>query len=173
MERGAGLVAGVAGVPAVTADRDDAVRLFMQVEYPGLVRYLWRLTQDEDTARDLAQETVVRLFGRWTTVAEPKAYAYVTATNLARRSWDRRRTERSALRRAFSRAETAVAGPQRDVQDAVERLPSKWRSVVLLHYYADLTVPEVARQLRRPEGTVRRQLSEARGQLATALEDPR
>lgn len=145
----------------------------MDLEYAGLVRYLWRLTADEDTARDLAQEAVVRLFGRWGTVAEPRAYAYVTAPNLARRSWTRRRNETSALRRAFGQGEAEVAGPQRDVQDAVERLPAKWRDVVLLHYDADLPVPDVARQLRRPEGTVRRQLHEARARLATALEDPR
>ena len=157
----------------VTPDRDDAVRAFMHADYPGLVSYLWRLTGDEEAARDIAQEAVVRLFGRWGTVAEPRAYAYVTATNLARRTWDRRRTERSVLRRAFSRAEQDVPGPQRDVRDAVERLPAKWREVVLLHYFADLPVPEVARQLRLPEGTVRRQLHEARQQLATALEDPR
>lgn len=158
---------------SATAARDDAVRAFMAAEYPALVRYLWRLTSDEDTARDLAQEAVVRLFGRWGTVEDPRAYAYVTATNLARRSWARRRDERSALRRAFGRGQPDVPGPQRDVQDAVERLPAKWRDVVLLHYYADLTVPDVARQLRLPEGTVRRQLHEARARLATALEDPR
>ena len=144
----------------------------MDDEYAGLVRYLWRLTSDEETSRDLAQETVVRLFGRWGTVADPRAYAYVTATNLARRSWARGRDERSALRRAFGREVTAP-GPQRDVQDAVERLPARWRAVVLLHYFADLTVPDVARQLRLPEGTVRRQLHEARTKLATSLEDTR
>jgi RNA polymerase sigma-70 factor (ECF subfamily) len=163
---------GAGGVESATG-RDAAVRAFMDVEYAGLVRYLWRLTSDEDTARDLAQEAVVRLFGRWSTVADPRAYAYVTATNLARRSWARRRDERSALRRAFGRGEPAVPGPQRDVQDAVERLPAKWRDVVLLHYYADLPVPVVASQLGLPEGTVRRQLHEARTRLASALEDSR
>lgn len=157
----------------VPVDREQAVRRFMEVEYPGLVRYLWRLTSDEETARDLAQESVVRLYGRWSTVAEPRAYAYMTATNLARRTWERRRTERSVLRRAFSRPVEAVTDPQRDVQDAVERLPAKWRDPVLLHYFADLSVADVARQLRLPEGTVRRQLHEARTLLATALEDSR
>ena len=161
---------GTTTAQPVAVERDVAVRLFMDAEYAGLVRYLWRLTGDEDTARDFAQEAVVRLFGRWGTVAEPRAYAYVTATNLARRSWDRKRTERSVLRRAFGRTED-VPGPQRDVQDAVERLPAKWRAVVLLHYYADLPIADVARQLGLPEGTVRRQLHEARTRLATTLED--
>jgi DNA-directed RNA polymerase specialized sigma24 family protein len=153
--------------------REQAVRAFMAEDYPGLVRYLWRLVGDEEAARDLAQETVVRLFGRWRDIEEPRAYAYTTATNLARRSWSRRSTEQSALRRLFGRAEPAVPGPQRDVQDAVERLPAKWRDVVLLHYFADLPVSDVARRLDLPEGTVRRQLHEARHQLALALGDAR
>ncbi len=51
----------------------------------------------------------------------------------------------------------------------MERLPGHLRDVVLLHYYADLPVEEVARALRRPVGTVKRRLSDARGILAVTL----
>jgi RNA polymerase sigma-70 factor (ECF subfamily) len=54
----------------------------------------------------------------------------------------------------------------------VGRLPDRLRDVVLLHYYADLPVGEVATAVRRPPGTVKRQLSEARAVLAQDLEDP-
>jgi RNA polymerase sigma-70 factor (ECF subfamily) len=37
---------------------------------------------------------------------------------------------------------------------------------VLLHYYADLPVEEVARLIHRPVGTVKRRLHEARRVLA-------
>jgi RNA polymerase sigma-70 factor (ECF subfamily) len=40
---------------------------------------------------------------------------------------------------------------------------------VLLHYWADLPVAEVARLVRRPQGTVKRRLHEARAQLAVTL----
>jgi RNA polymerase sigma-70 factor (ECF subfamily) len=57
--------------------------------------------------------------------------------------------------------------------DAVERLPAHLRSVVLLHYYADLPVEDVARALRRPLGTVKRRLLDARKVLSATLRDER
>jgi RNA polymerase sigma-70 factor (ECF subfamily) len=51
----------------------------------------------------------------------------------------------------------------------VRTLPERLRDVVLLHYFADLTVEDVATAVNRPAGSVKRQLSEARAALATAL----
>jgi RNA polymerase sigma-70 factor (ECF subfamily) len=55
--------------------------------------------------------------------------------------------------------------------DVVRRLPERVREPVVLHYYADLSVDEVAEVLRRPAGTVKRQLSEARDLLAQMLRE--
>ena len=52
---------------------------------------------------------------------------------------------------------------------SVMGIPEKLRDVVLLHYFADLPVAQVAAAVGRPEGTVKRQLSEARALLAVAL----
>ena len=54
-------------------------------------------------------------------------------------------------------------------KDAVDRLPPGLRDVVLLHYYADLPVEDVARAIRRPAGTVKRRLHEARALLSDAV----
>jgi RNA polymerase sigma-70 factor (ECF subfamily) len=161
-------------VEAVVVERAgvDAQRAFCEREYVGVARYCHRLVGDEQLARDLTQEAFVRLFGRWRQVEEPRAYVYLVATNLARRTWKRRSTEAVALRTAYAR-EDVVAAPDVAVRDAVDRLPRKWRDVVVLHYFADLPVADVARQLGQPEGTVRRRLTEARALLAPALGDPR
>jgi DNA-directed RNA polymerase specialized sigma24 family protein len=66
-----------------------------------------------------------------------------------------------------------VAGPDATTLDAVRRLSPPLRDVVLLHYYADLPIDEVARVLRRPVGTVKRRLFDARVALAAALEESR
>ena len=50
-------------------------------------------------------------------------------------------------------------------------LPLGQRRVVVLHYYADLPVREVARRLGVGEGTVKRSLFRAREALARALAD--
>ncbi|MFX0537088.1 sigma factor-like helix-turn-helix DNA-binding protein [Ornithinimicrobium sp. Y1847] len=48
------------------------------------------------------------------------------------------------------------------VRAAVESLPERLRTAVLLHYFADLSVADVARQMSKAEGTITRDLHEAR-----------
>ena len=145
--------------------------------YPTLANYAWGLTRDHDTAHEITQETFARLFDRWHKVADPGAYAYRIATNLIRASWRRRRDDRLRLE-SLGRAqllEVPAADPHGDVdiRQVVDGLPRRYRELVLLHYWADLSLPEVALSLDRPLGTVKRQISEARTLLATALEGTR
>ena len=141
--------------------------------YPRLASYLWPLTRDREAAHDLAQETFARLFDRWNRIEQPSAYAYQVATNLARRTWRRNQLHAHALR-VTDRAEQtdAVVDPtsEVDMRAVVNALPRRYREIVLLHYYADLSLPTIATALDRPVGTVKRQLSEARALLATALD---
>lgn len=55
------------------------------------------------------------------------------------------------------------------VHDALARLPDHYRMLVVLRYFDDLTVPEIAAQLSIPEGTVKRRLHEARALLREDL----
>lgn len=50
----------------------------------------------------------------------------------------------------------------RAVQQAVADLPERYRTLVVLRYFDDLTVPQIAAELGVPEGTVKRLLHEAR-----------
>jgi RNA polymerase sigma-70 factor (ECF subfamily) len=59
------------------------------------------------------------------------------------------------------------------VREAVESLPPRLRTPVLLHYFADLTVVQIARQLGKSEGTVKRDLYDARHKMAAMLEGVR
>ncbi len=154
---------------AVTSEEQFAV--CYQRDFSPVASYCYQLTRDRELAHDMAQEAFARLFARWVSVREPRAYVFHIATNLVRAAWRSRERDRGLFRH-LSRAES-VAAHDGDVYDAVRRLPARYREVVLLHYYADLTVPDVSAAVRRPEGTVKRLLSEARTLLAGALQDPR
>lgn len=138
--------------------------------FGALGGYALSLVGDQATAEDLAQEAMARVYARWATLREPRPYAYRTVTNLARDRWRRRRSELDALPHLVA---APVAGPDVAVLDAVERLPQHLRDVLLLHYYADLSVAEVASAIRRPVGTVKRRLHEARAVLAEQLQEHR
>ncbi len=97
-------------------------------------------------------------------------------------AWVRRVAIRDAVRarRRAQRAEgavDAVVAPAAstdsalDVRTAILRLPAQQRAAVVLHYLHDLTVRDVAVELRCSEGTVKTHLARARETLSTLLRD--
>lgn len=156
-------------VPTAERAADDGFRAFYEDHYSRLVRYCYRLTGDEQAAFDLAQESFTRLLTRWVGIREPDAYLFHVATNLARRTYARAQREAAAL--AESRPVPRDAERDAQLRVAVDGLRRRYREIVLLHYFADLPVAAVAAAVRRPRGTVLRQLAEARALLAADLED--
>ena len=55
------------------------------------------------------------------------------------------------------------------VHDAVAHLPEHYRVLIVLRYFDELTVPEIAIHLALPEGTVKRRLHEAKVLLRREL----
>lgn len=55
------------------------------------------------------------------------------------------------------------------IYDAVCRLPEKYRTVIQLFYFEDMTVDEISRILHRNNATVKSQLSRARSKLRDML----
>lgn len=151
------------------ASRDEVLREVYLAHYGRLAGWCAHLTSDRDLGQELATEAFTRLLARWQTVEEPRAWLYMTATNLVRDHWRRGARERRALRRIA--AEPAVqTSPDLSIRDLVERLPNRLRAVVLLHYYADLPVREVAAILGKAEGSVKASLSDARARLLADME---
>ena len=140
---------------------------------PLLSRQLVPREQPESGVRQLVvdDDVVTRLFARWRSVREPRAFAYVVGTNLCRHHWKQSSRERAAV--ATLGAELPTGRPAHDpwLQDLVQRLPVRLREVVLLHYYADLPIEQVAAAIHRPVGTVKRRLHEARAALAAAVSE--
>ena len=139
--------------------------------FGDLAGYGWSLTGDPHTGDELAQEALTRVYARWGLLRDPRPYAYRTVTNLARDRWRAASRERGNLQHLVD--DVSVDGPDGTTLDAVRRLSPPLRDTVLLHYYADLPIEEVARVLRRPLGTVKRRLHDARTALAAALEETR
>ena len=108
------------------------------------------------------------MYARLLSVRTPRAFLYTVAANLVRDHW-RRETRDRGVRAALAGEAYYRPGPDRSVRDLIDRLPERLRLPVLLHYYADLPVAEVAKVLGKPTGTVKRALSDARAALAPLL----
>jgi RNA polymerase sigma-70 factor (ECF subfamily) len=150
----------------------EAEELFAEL-YPRLVGWATAATGDVATGQDVAAEAFVKFWSRWGRVENPRPWLWTVAANLVRDYW-RGEQRSTALHGRLQLIDAGIVpGPDVTVQDLVRRLPQQLRMVVVLHYYADLPVAEVARVMRRPEGSVKRLLSQARSQLAAHLEDSR
>lgn len=140
---------------------------FFAATWTDLTGYARSLTGDPGVGDELAQEALTRVYTRYALLREPRGYAFRIVTNLARDRWKSLERERRTWEDLPQRTST----PAHDggILDAVQRLRAGHREVLLLHYWADLSVEEMARVLHRPPGTLKRWLSEARLSLSEAM----
>ncbi|GAA1802992.1 MAG: RNA polymerase sigma factor [Actinobacteria bacterium] len=163
------------GVSGSAAD-EAAVREVYRANYGMLAGWCAQLVGDRDLAHDVATEAFVRLLAHWGTVAEPRAWLYTAAANIIRDHWRKKSREQVAYGKVGHDIET---GSEHDlardlsVRDAVQSLPDRLRTAVMLHYFADLSIAQVAGQLGKSEGAVKRDLWDARQRLAARLEGAR
>jgi RNA polymerase sigma-70 factor (ECF subfamily) len=143
-----------------------------RAHYAPLAGWCRRMVGDEEVAHDIAAEAFVRLLGRWSGVTDPRAYLYTTALNLIRDRWRRSERERVALRKSATSL-SAAAAPAPELRMLVESLPRRLAQVVVLHYFADLPIEGISRELGIAPGTVKRDLYDARLKLQALLEDSR
>jgi RNA polymerase sigma-70 factor (sigma-E family) len=154
---------------------------FAAQAWDPLLRAGYLMTGDAKDAEDLVQETLLKVARRWNRVRamdHPAAYARRILINLVLHDAGRRSRQRTELWPQDGAAETAdesAARALREVDDQAEfrwalaRLPARQRAVLVLRYWADLPVAEVADILGGSEGTVTSTASRATVRLAQAL----
>ncbi len=133
-----------------------------------------------DDPEDVAQEAFVRLHRRWQDLREPAAaLAYVRRTTInvttsrLRHLRTVRRTPGEPLRVHPSAEDSVLAGERTTrLLDAVRQLPARQRRALVLRYWLDLPVAEVAAALGIRLGTAKSTLSCAQSTLAALLKDP-
>jgi RNA polymerase sigma-70 factor (sigma-E family) len=162
----------VVGAGASSPGGDAAeVAAFCRREHRRLVGLLALYVGDRAVAEELAQETLVRVCERWPqvrTMSSPSGWASRVALNLASSRWRRAGAERRAHIRhgaptdAVHDVDTAATLA---VRSAVAALPPRQKQALVLRYYADLSIAEVADAMRCPVGTVKSLLSRATATL--------
>jgi RNA polymerase sigma-70 factor (ECF subfamily) len=173
-------------VDAVIAGDREAFRHLVERESASVVRACHRVLGDLHDAEDAAQEAFVmayRSLASWRGDGPFGAWLTRIAVRIAVRQAGRRKTvawidmERiadgaagdptsasvaSASVAAAGRTDpsllTARAERAADVRNAVAALPEPYREVVVLRFFGELSLDEIARQVDRPLGTVKTHL---------------
>jgi len=157
----------------IAAQRRRVFEQVIQDDGRRMAQLAFCLCRDRAEAEDLVSEAYARTWRRWETgqVDELVPYLRRTLVNLARKRWRRE----LLFRRSFSRSSVVLAAGQdlvREVElvDAVLRLPSPQRAVMVLRYFEDLNEEETAQLLGVAVGTIKSRTSRALSSLRATFE---
>ncbi len=145
-----------------------------------LIRVILRFVPDVEQARDLAQETFLRVYRRLDQFDPSRRFGpwmFRIGVNL---TLDYLRKRKRRLRWSlFSDAPRDTApdpetpdprnqlDTSQEVRAVMDQLPEKYRSVLILRDLENFTTSEIAAILNRKEATIRWRLAEARKQFKT------
>lgn len=143
----------------------------------ALKRMCYLYLHDRTAAEDAVQETFLKAYKHMDTFrSESKERTWLmsiainTCRDMNRSAWlrhmDRRITPEDLSLPAAPQDEDALA-----LAEGIRRLPAKHREAILLYYYQDMTIQEVAEALHAAPSTIVKRLSQARDRLRLSLEE--
>ena len=166
---------------------ETAIAQLIQEHQLGVFRLALSVLNDPSEANEAAQDTFIAALNALRSYRENssfKAWLYTIALNTSRSRLRKKKTlERlqhrlTAIFHVQSQCpptlEDVVVGNEEDAAlwNALEKLGEKHRIPILLRYYHDLSIQEIADILNVKEGTVHSRLSIARERLRSELDGP-
>jgi RNA polymerase sigma factor (sigma-70 family) len=145
-------------------DPPDLERVYREHRL-SLVRLAFLLTGSREHGEDLVQGAFTTAWEHWGEIEQPLPYLRRAVVNQANDVYRRRARERG---RPVREGVTEI--PEVDeTWVVIQRLPHRQRTVVVLRFYEDLPLLEIARLLSRRPATVRSDLRWALERLRKAL----
>ena len=149
---------------------------FVREQSPRLLGFTFLLTSDRSEAEDLLQTALLRVAKRWSAAREsPDLFTRRVVVNLAH---DRRRRRRRRpaetpfedwMGGAISEEEAQRKAERELLLQAVRRLPSRQRAVLVLRFWEDMSIEQTAIVLGCGEGSVKSHTHRALAQLRRLL----
>lgn len=163
------------------SDADEALVELYTAHYKGLVRLATFLLKENGTAEEIVQDAYVAMHASWRKLRDPgKAEAYLrqAVVNRCRSGLRRRKVAEKYAPKPMPDAPSAEYGAidafeRRSVVDALHKLPTRQREVIVLRYYGQLSEAEIAEALGISQGAVKSHASRGMAALRTTLEQIR
>lgn len=155
---------------AQKGNKDAFVRLITATE-KSLYRVAKAILKSDNECADAIQEAILKAFKSIGGVREPQ-YFKTWLTKIVINECNRiLRNNRKVIpiEEYMDQAYTLDAYEKIEIQEAVDSLDDEFRVVVILFYFEDMTIRDIAGTLEIPEGTVKSRLSRARERLSKQL----
>jgi RNA polymerase sigma-70 factor (ECF subfamily) len=147
---------------------------FYATSYRRLVGQVYAMVGDLAEAEDAVQEAYCRAWQRRAKLRDydsPEAWVRTVAYRIAVSSWRRAAHRLLAHQRHGDARQLPGPGPEHlTMVDALRRIPTDQRRVIVLHHLVGLSVEEISQEVDIPVGTVKSRL--ARGRRALAAQFP-
>jgi RNA polymerase sigma-70 factor, ECF subfamily len=150
---------------------------FFAHDYARLVAAVGLAVGNPDAARDAVDEALARAWElrRKDEIESLAGWVRVVAMNVARTEFRRRSAELRATQRMMARtprddAMLVDGADAVDVARAMAKLSRRQREIIVLHYFLDLSVRDIAAELHMSEGGVKACLHRGRASLEAVLE---
>jgi RNA polymerase sigma-70 factor (ECF subfamily) len=131
------------------------------------------ILRDPDESEDAAQDALLKGMTQIHSLREGSKFAvWITqiAQNQCRDYWRVQRRRLELLRKNYTDAPSAPDASSRDIDDALERLPEKYRVPLMLYYFDGQSTENVAQTLAISRAGVGTRLARARRELRRLLE---
>jgi RNA polymerase sigma-70 factor (ECF subfamily) len=160
------------GEAEVASDEDAAFSSFFREHFTSVTRSVHLIVRDQARAEDICQDAFLQLYRHWPRISgyeRPEAWVRRVAIRLAVRGLRRDALWTSVRSLFMPRPVEPVA--ELGVTEAVGMLPHRQRVAVVLFYYEDRPVAEIASLLGCSESTARVHLHRGRRRLAELLRE--
>ena len=150
----------------IDGDMEAFGTLMERYEKPAL-RAAWLISGNAADSEDIVQETFTACYLNRKKLREPAAFKTWFYRILTRSAW---KICKKTGRECPEVLETCIMKEEeRILFEAVEKLPPKQKTVLILYYYNDLPIREIAKVCGVFEGTVKSRLYHAKEQLKKVL----
>jgi RNA polymerase sigma-70 factor (ECF subfamily) len=150
----------------------DAFRLLVENYRKVMFGTAYLMTKDRGLAEDALQDALVQMWKHLPSLRQGvslKAWLVRIVVNEVNRQRRKKRVLTVPLEYApeiVDDCDDAVTmmirnEDHQNLRQAMEQLPLEIKETVILRYFSDLTVPEIAAVMKKPEGTIKSRLSRA------------
>ncbi|NLG53286.1 MAG: RNA polymerase sigma factor [Clostridiales bacterium] len=156
----------------------DALNSLIKEYYQSVFAYFYRNTRDYHKSNDLTQDVFIKVVSgidKYDNRGRFKAWLFTVACNVLRNQWrhDNLHThyELTESDAAATEDHSAAVVNKIRLEDALSALPAEQRDAVILKYYHDLKIREIAEITGVAEATVKSRLNYALKKLGMAVKE--
>jgi RNA polymerase sigma-70 factor, ECF subfamily len=151
----------------------DAFTSAVATSVDQLYAAAYLVLRDHHAAEDAVQDGLLRAWRHMPSLRDPDRFDAWLRRIVFRAAVDASRRRRPAVELATELADPVDAGDGLVTRDLLERafarLEPIQRAILVLRYYVDLSVPEIARTLDVPDGTAKSRLHHAMNAMRSAI----